>query len=160
MSAEPEWLAFARRQLDVREIPGPRHSAVILGWLRDLKAWWRDDETPWCGAFVAACLRAAGVAVPPAWYRARAWGDWGVATSPRIGALLVFARGGGGHVGWYVGEDAGHFHVLGGNQSNRVSVARIARGRLLACRWPARVAIETGARAADPSVAALSTSEA
>ncbi|MEG8056929.1 hypothetical protein QP150_09490 [Sphingomonas sp. 22L2VL55-3] len=43
---------------------------------------------------------------------------------------------GGGHVGFYVGEDATAYHVLGGNQGDTVSVARIAKDRCIARRWP------------------------
>jgi len=49
---------------------------------------------------------------------------------------MVFTRSGGGHVGLYVGEDAGAYHILGGNQSNAVTITRIARERLSAMRWP------------------------
>lgn len=68
---------------------------------------------------------------------ARGWLTFGRACTPRPGAVLVFSRGrASGHVGFQVGEDAAAFHVLGGNQTNRVSVARIARSRLLGARWP------------------------
>jgi hypothetical protein len=42
-------------------------------------------------------------------------------------AVLVFERPGGGHVGYYFGEDATAYHVLGGNQGDAVTIARIAR---------------------------------
>ncbi|WGG59349.1 hypothetical protein [Brucella intermedia] len=42
-----------------------------------------------------------------------------------------------GHVGLYVGEDYGAFHVLGGNQSDGVTITRIARERCIAIRRPA-----------------------
>jgi hypothetical protein len=48
--------------------------------------------------------------------------------------VLVFERAGGGHVGMYVGEDAGAYHVLGGNQGDAVSIARIAKIRLFTAR--------------------------
>jgi hypothetical protein len=38
-------------------------------------------------------------------------------------------RSGGGHVAFAVGEDATHFHVLGGNQGARVSIMRIEKAR-------------------------------
>lgn len=53
------------------------------------------------------------------------------------------ASSGGGHVGLYVGQDspnknsASAFHVLGGNQSDRVSITRLSRNRLVAVRRPA-----------------------
>ena len=47
---------------------------------------------------------------------------------------MTFKRKGGGHVGIYVGEDNTHYHVLGGNQNNSVSVSRIAKSRLFKAR--------------------------
>lgn len=142
--AEPAWLIEARKHVGLKEIPGARHNTVILGWLARLKAWWRDDETPWCGVFVAHCVREAGLTPPKHWYRAKAWADWGSAlktTSAAPGAVLVFARQGGGHVGFYVGEDATYFYVLGGNQSNSVNVMKLAKARCIAIRWPTGVPV-------------------
>jgi hypothetical protein len=60
------------------------------------------------------------------------------------GAVLVFEREGGGHVGFYVGEDGTSYHVIGGNQGDAVSVARIAKTRLVASRWPKGVPVISG----------------
>lgn len=49
---------------------------------------------------------------------------------------MTFTRPGGGHVGLYVGEDASHYHILGGNQSNSVRISRIEKKRLSDIRWP------------------------
>jgi hypothetical protein len=57
----------------------------------------------------------------------------------RIGSVLVFKRGSGGHVGFAIGKDDTHFYVLGGNQSDAVTIARIAKSRLLCARWPSTV---------------------
>ena len=58
---------------------------------------------------------------------------------PVIGAVLIFERGSGGHVGFAIGQDDTAFYVLGGNQSDAVTVARVAKSRLLGARWPATV---------------------
>tara|TARA_R110002126_G_scaffold44153_2_gene126133 strand:+ start:545 stop:1216 length:672 start_codon:yes stop_codon:yes gene_type:complete len=50
---------------------------------------------------------------------------------PITGAVLVFERGSGGHVGFAIGQDDTNFYVLGGNQSDAVTVARIAKSLLL-----------------------------
>jgi uncharacterized protein (TIGR02594 family) len=71
--------------------------------------------------------------------RAKAWSDYGsLLRRDRLapGAILVFDRAGGGHVGFYVGEDAGFYYVLGGNQSNAVNVMKLGKSRLVASRWP------------------------
>jgi hypothetical protein len=56
--------------------------------------------------------------------------------------VLVFWRerhtGFKGHVAMYVGEDRDAFHILGGNQMDRVMIKRITKGRLLGvrrCPW-------------------------
>jgi uncharacterized protein (TIGR02594 family) len=136
---EPRWLTYARSFNNLREVPGPRSNATILGWLGKLKAWWKDDATPWCGTFVAYVMQEYGFPIPRDWMRAKAWADWGSnlrTTHLAPGAILVFDRAGGGHVGFYVGEDATHYHVFGGNQSDSVNVMRLAKGRLIAARWP------------------------
>ncbi len=40
-------------------------------------------------------------------------------------------------MGLYVGHDTSAFHVLGGKQSDRVSITRLSRNRLVAVRRPA-----------------------
>ena len=141
---EPAWLIAARKHIGLREIPGPKHNATIAGWLGKLKAWWKDDEQPWCGVFCAAVMQEAGLPYPEHFYRAKAWAEYGVRLRTHVlapGAILVFAREGGGHVGIYVGEDATAYHVLGGNQGNAVSISRIVKARLIASRWPKGVPV-------------------
>jgi uncharacterized protein (TIGR02594 family) len=100
-------------------------------------------KTPWCGDFVETCIRMGlpkepllgALGMNPYW--ARNWLLFGSDTKPVTGAVLIFARGSGGHVGFAIGQDDTHFFVLGGNQSDAVTVARIAKSRLLGARWPA-----------------------
>ena len=138
-NATPRWLRTAQSFNGLREVAGPKHNKTILGWLEKLNAWWRDDETPWCGVFVGHCLHEAALPIPKYYMRAKAWADYGsLLQRDRLapGAILVFDRAGGGHVGFYVGEDAGHYFVLGGNQGNAVNVMKLGKTRLLASRWP------------------------
>ena len=137
--SEPSWMKIARSYDGLKEIPGPRHNQTIIRWLGKLKAWWSDDETPWCGVFVAHCMQASWLPYPKFYMRAKAWSDYGsLLRRDRLapGAILVFDRAGGGHVGFYVGEDAGFYYVLGGNQSNAVNVMKLGKSRLVASRWP------------------------
>jgi uncharacterized protein (TIGR02594 family) len=141
------WMKTARESVGLKEVAGPKHNTKIQAWLAKLGAWWKDDETPWCGTFVAHCLRENGLPVPQHWYRALAWKDYGSNLRPTHvceGAILVFAREGGGHVGFYVGEDRFYYRVLGGNQSNTVNVMRIAKNRCVAIRWPKGVPVTGG----------------
>lgn len=138
-SSTPRWYRVAKSFDGLREVKGPKHNSTILGWLDKLGAWWRDDETPWCGVFVAHCMQEAGLPYPATYMRAKAWAEYGaLLRRDRLaeGAILVFDRAGGGHVGFYVGEDAGHYFVLGGNQDNAVNVMKLGKTRLVASRWP------------------------
>lgn len=138
--AEPAWLGVARGLLGTREVPGPQHNSFIAkGWARLGANWFNDDETPWCGFFVAHCIDAAGLAYPGKglFARAKAWLDWGKVSQPVLGAVVVFGREGGGHVGFLVGQSAANWYVLGGNQGNAVTITPIAKTRAIGFRWPA-----------------------
>jgi uncharacterized protein (TIGR02594 family) len=132
------WIIEAERHIGLREIKGSKHNSTIVRWLTSLKAWWHDDETAWCGTFVAHCIKTAGLKIPSAWYRARAWADWGQKlNNPVVGCIVVFSREGGGHVGFVVGQDAkGNLMVLGGNQGDSVKISAFSVDRVLAYRWP------------------------
>lgn len=143
---DPAWLLAARALIGTREAAGGANNASIMGWakllgLKVLGIVYNADSVPWCGLFVAHCLRVAGVdlAAMKVGVRAKAWATWGSAiAADRLapGAILVFDRAGGGHVAFYVGEDALYYHVLGGNQGDSVSIMRLAKSRCVARRWP------------------------
>ncbi|MEY4416887.1 MAG: hypothetical protein RIQ53_4180 [Pseudomonadota bacterium] len=135
---DPLWLTIARRDVGVREISGTRTAGRIAGWLRALRAWWQDDETPWCGIAVGGWMMEAAVQPPAQPWRARAWADWGQACGWCVGAVVVYERGGAGHVGLMVGLDQrGRILTLGGNQGDAVTIAPFEPSRVLATRWPA-----------------------
>jgi uncharacterized protein (TIGR02594 family) len=137
--SKPRWLEIAEGYIGVKEVPGPKNNPTIIKWLQRLKSWIKDDSTPWCGTFCAAVMQEAGLPYPSVFVRAKAWADYGSnlrTTHLAPGAILVFSRNGGGHVGFYVGEDATAYHVLGGNQSDAVNVMRILKVRCIATRWP------------------------
>jgi len=56
---------------------------------------------------------------------------------PITGAVPVFERRSGRHVGFAKSNVGTHFLMLGGNRSDAVITARIAKLRLLGARWPA-----------------------
>ncbi|MCJ8159903.1 TIGR02594 family protein [Sphingomonas sp. LaA6.9] len=141
-SNDPQWIRVARPLIGQREIPGPQHNGWIAkGWARLGAGWFNDDETPWCGFFVAHCMDAAGLPYPAKgeFARAAAWASYGIACPAQLGAIGVKKRDGGNHVFFIVGEtpDKRFFKALGGNQSNRVNVMDIAKSDVYAIRWPA-----------------------
>ncbi len=93
------------------------------------------------GGFVAHCLRVAdpGIALPDDPGAAQSWHGWGLDCAPQIGAVALLRAGDGAdpvHVGFYVAEDEGAFHVLGGPRPDSVSVGRHAKAHLVGFRWP------------------------
>ena len=96
-------------------------------------------DCAWSDAFCGACLERAGLRATRS-LMARSYLKWGEALAePRVGAIAVFSRGSNpaeGHVGFWLGETEDSVVLLGGNQSNAVSVARYAKARLLGLRWP------------------------
>ncbi len=116
-------------------------------------------DLPWCGLFVAHCIRTGvpEARLPIVQIRARPWLGFGERAEPQIGAILVFwlrsPTSPFGHVGFYWGEDAEHFHVLGGNQRETIEVERIPKARLLGGRWPPGHARPGLRRPRDPEAA-------
>lgn len=143
---EPVWLARARDFIGLSEIKGSLHSPEILRlWADAHMPQVHDDETAWCAAFVAAMLERSLITSPRK-PNARSFCDWGIDVlelgreQVPLGAVVVFERPPNpahGHVGFACGIDAdGFIHVLGGNQSDKVCVARMRGDRLIASRWP------------------------
>ena len=139
-AVEPPWMVEARRVLGKHE---RTHNRTLRDWLRsDGHALGDPARLPWCGDFVETAVRLAlpSEPIPANPYGARNWVHFGRECGPLPGAVAVFWRGSRngwqGHVGFLVGESAGRVSVLGGNQSNRVSVATLGADRLLGYRWP------------------------
>jgi uncharacterized protein (TIGR02594 family) len=140
------WFSVATHFKGITEVHGSVDNPKIVEMFRisghsEIK----DDETPWCAAFVGACLRLAG-------YRssgslgARSYQQFGedLGDHPRRGCIVVFWRGnpkaGTGHVAFYDHDDGDHIVVLGGNQGDAVTSARYPKSRVLAYRWPTETA--------------------
>lgn len=138
-TTDPAWLAEARKHIGTREIPGARHEPKIVQWWKAIKRGGiKDDETPWCAAFVGAMLEQVGL-MSSRFESARSYLQWGVPLAiPAVGAIAVFTRQGGGHVGFIVGQtpDGQSLLILGGNQGNEVNVRSISKARLTGIRWP------------------------
>mgnify|MGYP000653225738 CR=1 FL=1 len=137
----PPWLDRAYRFRGLREIPGPKNHKTIMEWIHRLGGWFKDDETPWCGTFVAHCLQHAGLAFPKHWYRALVYESYGTAeplADIPYGAICGKGRSGGGHVFFAVAQspDGRTIYGLGGNQNNMVNIAPFRRSDVRFARWP------------------------
>lgn len=161
---EPIWLTVAMSYRGIREIPGPQHHPKILEWWRRIKRGGiKDDETPWCAAFVGGCLEEAGLR-SSRFESARSYLSWGIPLrEPVPGCIVVFERVGGGHVGFATARAAdGRLMILGGNQSNQVSIAPFEAHRVVkgGYRWPEAVPVPNESLPVVAVAAASSRNEA
>lgn len=145
-ATETKMIAEAVKLYGTVEGAGKDNNKTILQWAAEvgqgLEKVYVADEIPWCGLFVAVVAKRAGkeVVKDPLW--ALNWGTFGEhVEETEYGDVLVFVRTDSngkkaGHVGIYIGEDAECYHVLGGNQSNKVCITRIQKERLYTARRP------------------------
>lgn len=152
----PLLLIEALKEHGVLELKGSGNNPTIVRWADEVAAatptaytrwasdWYNDDSIPWCGLFMAVITvrssTRANVRVPPPKYlSAKDWLNFGVPITEgkaMLGDVLVFDRNGGGHVALYVGEDATAYHILGGNQSDAVTITRKAKKEWVGTRRP------------------------
>lgn len=134
----PSWLQRARREIGVKEVPGPRSNQVVVNYFRDAVAAGMADSVPWCMAFVNAMLERSG-------YRgtrslaARSALQWGERLAKPIpGAIGVWPRGKAwqGHIGFVDTIERGHVWLISGNQHDAVTRARYPIATALGWRWP------------------------
>jgi uncharacterized protein (TIGR02594 family) len=135
------WLAIAYAELGVKEVTGSGDNPRIVEYLHatNLSAPYRNnDETAWCSGFANWCVERAGFAGTDS-AAAISWGLWGKATTdPAAGDVVVFNWGNGhGHVGFFVGFSGTSVQVLGGNQSDAVTVKNWPRAKVWRYRKPA-----------------------
>ena len=102
-------------------------------------------RTEWCAAFVNAVLEESDIVsnndhkYP---LTARAFLQWGTkVTEPKPGDIVVFPRGNSswqGHVGFYLKtmeiNGVEYYMILGGNQSNKVSIVPYRASKALGIR--------------------------
>lgn len=135
------WIDEAKKHIGLKEIKGSKHNAqIVMFWKAIKRGGIKDDETPWCAAFVGAMLESVGI-VSTRYESAKSYEKWGLKLdAPVYGCVVVFTREGGGHVGFVVGQDkSGNLLVLGGNQGDAVNVRAFPRSRATAYRWPVGV---------------------
>ena len=140
---QPRWLACAWAELGQREVRGSADNPRIRSYFKHVGAN-HPDEVPWCAAFVGACLERVGQASTRS-LMARSYLGWGTRLDEGMpGAIAVLSRGrdpGAGHVGFLVGETEASVILLGGNQSDAVTVDAFPKSRLLGLRWPSEQAV-------------------
>lgn len=135
-----KWFEIAQNEQGTQEISGKKHNPAIVQYFANVgHVWVKDDETPWCAAFVGSCLENAGITSTKA-LNARSYLKWGrEIAKPVAGCIVVFKRGKSswqGHVAFYIGQSDDRIKVLGGNQGNEVKVSTYSKDDLLGYRMP------------------------
>lgn len=137
-----EVYGVAESYLGLKEYPSAKKNnpEIVKMFAASGHAWVKDDETPWCSAFVNSVLAQVGIKGTLK-LNARSWLDWGLPVElekAQKGDIVVFWRGSKdswkGHVAFYSHHDKDYVYVLGGNQGNKVSLKPYARSRLLGVR--------------------------
>jgi len=162
----PPWYLELLRMIGKHE---KRNHKEVAEWLKSDGGTVGDPASvPWCGDAVATALRLAipNIGIPSNPYLASNWTTWGKEVEPQLGAILVFWRGSPdswqGHIGFYAGESATNYYVLGGNQSDSVTISPIAKNRLRkgGSRWPILGAPAPSGTKVQMSGGTVSTNEA
>ena len=167
-----KWLELAREDLGLKEIPGTQDNPKILAFYARAGFPEIDHETtPWCAAFVGACLRRAGLENSGS-LAARSYLKYGdPLDEPKEGCIVVLTRGNPkgweGHVGFYVGGNSDRVKLLGGNQGDAVTIASFPKSQVLGYRWPVQPipptpiadALKTAGKVVVPTSAAAEVAE-
>jgi uncharacterized protein (TIGR02594 family) len=149
------WVSEVRACTGVDEIPGSADSPIIMAWRLDISnafpemasytAGYTGDDIAWCGFGLAAAMARCKIAPPfdpdddtGSYLWALSWEDWGVRLkSPKVGAIMVFEREGGGHVAILEKVEGKTFWIRGFNQSDTVNVTtRAWDASFVAAVWP------------------------
>lgn len=137
---EPRYIVEAKALLGEKEIKGSLANEKIKELFKDAgHPQVVSDETPWCAAFVGACLARANLPKTGSLV-ARDYLNYGdKLPGPKKNAIGIMKRGNStweGHVGFVVDFDKDNVWMLGGNQSNSVSIAKFPRSKFLGFRAP------------------------
>jgi len=132
--------SIAERFIGIKEVPGSDDNPQILAMLNLDKIWPEHDEIPWCSGFVNYICWILDIRRSKS-LMARSWLDIGMSIkleNAKVGSDIVILRRGNnpvsGHVGFYSGRSDHVIYLLGGNQSNTVSVNGYSINRLLDIR--------------------------
>jgi uncharacterized protein (TIGR02594 family) len=138
----PKLVATGLVYLGMKEIPGQQSNPEIMRMAKEcgVSGIYTNDDMSWCALFICYLCHLNSKPQPFKDYdvlRAASFTKWGMAVTKgdeRLGDIAVFTRPGGNHVGIIIAESKDSFHILGGNQSNAVTITEISKYRLSAVR--------------------------
>ncbi|NQU54063.1 MAG: hypothetical protein HQ522_16160 [Bacteroidetes bacterium] len=129
--------------IGLKELPGNVDNPIILEMYKELgHGWVKHDEVAWCAALFGSMLKKFNYKIPVLEKRLAARGYLTVnrplmapVEIPEIGIdYVVFKRDNNsysGHVAWFISFDGEFVKVLGGNQSNKISIASFHKSEVL-----------------------------
>ena len=132
-------IELALNEIGNEEFAGDRDNPEVMKYYHEIgHEWVAHDEVAWCAAVVNWVLMKCGYEYT-GMLNARSFLEIGEVTdSPEIGDIAVFWRispdSAYGHVAFFLRELSGYVYVLGGNQSNQMSVSKYPVARLLSYR--------------------------
>lgn len=134
----PIWLLAALSCLGTKE-KARGDSGAIQMFFRLVGSDVRSDSVAWCAAFVGACFERVGIRSTRS-LMAKSYLSFGKHISePRVGAVAVFNRTKDpafGHVAFVLRWTDSSVYILGGNQTDAVTIERRARSSVVEYRWP------------------------
>ena len=132
----PKWVKIGLKEVGTKEISGEKHNPRVI-FYHSFTSGYSTDEVPWCGSFVAMCMKVAGITPPTISERALSWISFGKSSDgPKVGSVAVKSRKGGGHVGIVIAEEGDYIYLLGGNQGNEVNVRKYKTSDFIDFRYP------------------------
>lgn len=140
----PDLLHVALQYYGIREISGEQSHPDIIAMIRQLFPSATDDSAvPWCSIFINAVAKLAGYEHTNSGL-ARSWLDIGSVVpweDRQTGDIVILWRGSKqgttGHVGIYINDrdlQGSEIRLLGGNQSNSVTIRTYEKDRILGIR--------------------------
>jgi len=147
----PRWMEIAEDEIGIKEVKGGENPRILeYHASTTLKA--KEDEIPWCAAFVNWCLVKAGCKTTNS-AAAISFATLGERlTSPKEGCVVVIRQrksgqdqatgsSSGNHVAFFQKIADNRIYLLGGNQSDQVKVSSFGLSSydVVAYRWPEEI---------------------
>jgi uncharacterized protein (TIGR02594 family) len=131
--AEPPWVTEGRKDLGFHEIQANQGIGKFIE-----QSHCGQEGEPWCAIWANAKLEVSGIrgTRSPSSFSFTTSQHFKRLEGPALGAIAVYHRVGGGHVGFYVGETLTQILTLGGNESDAVREQFEPKARFVGYFWP------------------------